>query len=62
MPEPRDLLDEFHGRMWENDEGRKLLKAMLELGLALHNIGNRSKDAVRTFQEIIALDPADHLV
>jgi hypothetical protein len=62
MPEPRDLLEEFHGRMWDNDEGRKLLKAMLDLGLALHNIGNRSKDAVRTFQEIIALDPADHLV
>jgi hypothetical protein len=91
--EARNLLDEHkNGRMWEHEEGRKLLLAMLDLGLAMHNnggsltsseakeggrgagggvggalagsgnSGNRSKDAIKTFQEMIAMDPADHLV
>ena len=60
--EPRNLIEEYRGRMWENEEGRKLLRALLDLGLALHNIGSRSKDAIRTFRETIELDPADHLV
>ena len=59
---PRNLLEEYNGRMWENAEGRKLLSALVDLGLALHNIGSRSKDAIRIFQEAIAQDPADHLV
>lgn len=60
--EARNLLQEYKGRMWEHTEGQQLLRAMLDLGLALHNIGSRSKDAIRTFQETIAMDPEDHLV
>ena len=60
--EPRNLLEEYRGRMWEHPEGRLLLLAMLDVGLALHNIGSRSKDAVKTFKEILEMDPADHVV
>jgi len=35
---------------------------MLDLGLCLHNTGSRPKDAIRTFQETIEMDPEDHLV
>lgn len=48
--------------MWEHEEGQKLLRALLDLGLCLHNIGSRSKDAIKVFQETIEMDPDDHLV
>lgn len=60
--EARNLLIEYKGRMWEHEEGQNLLRAMLDLGLCLHNTGSRPKDAIRTFQETIEMDPEDHLV
>ncbi len=62
LPESRNLLEEYHGKMWEHEEGQKLLRAMLDLGLAFHNIGSKSKDAIRVFQESLEMDPEDHLV
>eukprot|EP01032_Pedospumella_encystans_P008345 gene8345-9918_t len=60
--EARNLLIEYKGRMWEHEEGQNLLRAMLDLGLCLHNTGSRPKDAIRTFQETIEMDPEDHLL
>jgi len=48
--------------MWEHEEGQNLLRAMLDLGLCLHNTGSRPKDAIKVFQETIEMDPVDHLV
>lgn len=60
--DPVDLLDLYDGKMWEHTEGQALLRANLNLGVAQHNVGNRTKDAIRTFQSMQALDPADHLL
>lgn len=59
--EPVNLLEEYHGKMWEHEEGKLLLKAMLDLGISSHNICNRTKDAIKVFIEMIDLDPFDHL-
>ena len=60
--EPEDLLVTYDGKMWEHEEGQRLLIALLEYGAALHNVGNRSRDAVNTFKSMQKLDPDDHLL
>ncbi len=60
--EPVDLIDLHPGTIWNHVEGPILLKAMMELGVALHNIMNRSKDAIKVFKEMLELDSEDHLV
>ena len=40
----------------------RLLQNMLELGVAMHNIGKKTKDAIALFKEMMVADPADHLV
>ena len=57
-----DLLELYDGKMWEHEEGQRLLVTLLEYGAALHNVGNRSRDAVATFQSMQKLDPGDHLL
>jgi hypothetical protein len=57
-----NLLEQMNGRLWDHAEGQSLLKALHELGLAQHNIGNKSKQAVITLKELLDLDHADHLV
>ena len=32
------------------------------LGVALHNLAHKSKDAIKTFKQILELDSGDHLV
>lgn len=60
--EAKNLLQEMDGKMWDHSEGRLLLKALLDLGISMHNITNRSKDAIKVFMEMLQMDPADHLV
>ena len=61
--EPVDLLHSLTpGKLWEHEEGRTLLRATLNLGVALHNVGNRTKEAIRTFQSMQEMDPEDHLL
>lgn len=61
--DPVDLLDSLTpGKLWEHEEGQSLLRATLNLGVALHNVGNRTKEAIRTFQSMQEMDPADHLL
>ena len=60
--QPIDVFEQLPGKLWEHEEGKEFLSALLELGVGQHNIANRSKDAVATFKEMIALDHEDHLV
>lgn len=60
--QPIDVFEQMPGRLWEHEEGKKLLIAMMELGVAQHNIAERPKDAINTFQEMIQFDKEDHLV
>jgi len=48
--------------MWDHVEGRVLLRALLDLGLSLHNIGSRTKDAIKVFREAIEFDSRDPLL
>jgi hypothetical protein len=59
---PCDILEEYKGRLIEHVEGKKLLEAMLSLGVHLHNVGNKTKQAIKVFLEIFDHDPLDHLV
>ena len=61
-PMPRDILQEYHGRLYEHCESKKLLEAMLMLGIHLHNVGSKTKQAIQVFNEILEHDPVDHLV
>jgi hypothetical protein len=60
--EPVNLLEQYRGRLWEHEQGKLLLKALFDLGLALHNIENKTKQTIQVFQEILESDPEDHLV
>ena len=48
-PMPRDILQEYHGRLYEHCESKKLLEAMLMLGIHLHNVGSKTKQAIQAF-------------
>eukprot|EP00601_Ochromonadales_sp_CCMP2298_P029662 CAMPEP_0173348966 /NCGR_PEP_ID=MMETSP1144-20121109/14042_1 /TAXON_ID=483371 /ORGANISM="non described non described, Strain CCMP2298" /LENGTH=165 /DNA_ID=CAMNT_0014296701 /DNA_START=133 /DNA_END=627 /DNA_ORIENTATION=+ len=63
-PEPINLLETLSesGSMWSQTEGRDLLKALLDLGIALHNVAGKSKEAGVVFLEALRMDPADHLL
>jgi hypothetical protein len=61
-PEPINLLDLHDTSMWEHPEGRLLLEKLLDYGVGLHNIVQKSKDAIKVFERILRHDPADHLV
>ena len=61
-PMPKDIIQEYHGRLFEHAEGKKLLEAMLSLGVHLHNDGNKTKQAIQILSEVFEYDPSDHLV
>lgn len=60
--QPVDVFEQLPGKLWEHEEGKKFLIAMMELGVGQHNIAGRSKDAVSTFEEMMQFDKEDHLV
>mmetsp|Transcript_380 Transcript_380/g.693 ORF Transcript_380/g.693 Transcript_380/m.693 type:complete len:363 (-) Transcript_380:57-1145(-) len=60
--EPVDLLSKYDTCMWDHEEGRVLLSCLLELAIGLHNIAERSKEAVKVFERILRHDPDDHLL
>lgn len=61
-PEPIDLLSQYEGKLWEHYEGQILLEKLLDYGVGLHNIGMKSKDAIKIFEKMLRNDPNDHLV
>ena len=62
VPEAVDLLETHKGRLWEHEEGKVLLKHMLNYGVALHNIAKKTKDAIAVFEEMLVLDNHDHML
>jgi hypothetical protein len=61
-PEPQNLLDDYHGRMHEIEDGRLLLSEMLALGVAMYNLKNRKKDTIKLFKQIMEYDVTDSMV
>jgi hypothetical protein len=61
-PQKSNLLDLYHGRMSENEECRKLLSTLLEYGIALHNFGSNTDDAINQFKMMMEMDPSDTYV
>lgn len=59
---PVNLMIQFKNRLWEHEEGRKLLDYLLELAIAYNNTLRKTRKAVETFEEILSYDPLDHLV
>ena len=60
--EPINVFQVYEGRIYEHSEGKLLLENLKDLALALHNIGNKTRDSTNTFKEILQYDPIDHLV
>lgn len=60
--EKRDLLKEYHSHLWDIPEGQDYLTAMFEYATGLHNLMNKSKDAIQLFEEMLQLDLQDHMV
>ena len=60
--EPEDILTQHESNLWEHPEGQILLGKLYELGVGLHNVGNRSKEAIAVFRRMLRQDPQDHLV
>lgn len=57
-----NIYDQYvDGKMWNHVEGQNLLQLMLDLGMAWHNVAERSKEAIKTFKQILNLDKDDHL-
>lgn len=55
-------MDLYDNNMWEHSEGQILLEKLLDYGIGLHNIAQKSKDAIKIFERILSHDPSDHLV
>ncbi len=60
--EPIDLIEKLRGKIWSHEEGQKLLRAMMEQGVSLHNTLNKSREAIKVFKEMGELDTEDNLV
>ncbi|CAE7577503.1 unnamed protein product, partial [Symbiodinium microadriaticum] len=60
-PEAEDILTLHDANLWGHPEGQILLGKLYELGVGLHNVGNRSKEAVEVFQRMLRQDPQDNL-
>jgi len=56
---PIDVFELYKGRLWEHEEGKNLLKAMLQLSVEMHNSGLKSKDAIKTLNSMLELDKND---
>lgn len=57
--DPVNVFELFKGRLWEHEEGKNLLRAMLKLALEMHNSGLKSKDAIKTLKSMLELDKND---
>lgn len=60
--DPINVLIEFKDNLWEHEIGMEYLCALCELGIAYHNIGNKTRDAITTFQKVLSYDIDDHAV
>ena len=57
-----DLLTQLgEGRLWEHEEGRALLRLLRDLGLALNNVGHKTRQAITIFSEMLQYDTQDNL-
>jgi hypothetical protein len=61
-PEKKDLLLDYHHRLFEIPEGENYLVALFEYATALHNLTNKSKEALAIFEEMLELDHQDNMV
>jgi hypothetical protein len=61
-PEKKDLLQDYHHRLFEIPEGENYLVALFEYATALHNLTNKSKEALAIFEEMLELDHQDNMV
>lgn len=48
--------------MWEHTEGRVLMRQLLQLAVAQHNMSQRTKEAIKVLLRMQELDKDDHLV
>jgi hypothetical protein len=55
-------LEKYKGKLWEHIEGQKYLQTQLELAVALHNHGSRTKEAIKIINSVLEEDPSDHLL
>ena len=60
-PEEVNLFEQYQGRMWEHAEGREYLSLVYEMAVGLHNIGQKSNDAIAAFETLLEQDPDDHM-
>ena len=60
--QPVNIFNEYKNRLGQHTIGLELLKTKLELGINLHNITNKTRQAIETFKEILTLDHSDPLV
>jgi hypothetical protein len=50
------------GRLSEHPQGKILLQTQLELAAALHNLGNKTNEAIQLLKEGMQLDASDAVV
>jgi hypothetical protein len=55
-------LVEYNNHLWDIPEGQEYLTALFEYATALHNLTNKSRDAITIFEEMLDLDREDHMV
>ena len=59
--DPINVFDLFNGRIYDHDEGKNLLKAMLKLSIEMHNSGYKSKDSIKVLKNMLELDKDDRI-
>lgn len=59
---PENILESMAGKIYQHEEGVKLIQYMMDKGVYQHNKMQHTKDAIKTFEEILTLDTSDPMV
>jgi len=62
VEKPRNLLLENKGNLSAVVEGQNYLNVALEYAVGLHQLQNKSRDAIALMQELLELDKNDYAV
>lgn len=57
-----NLLKDYEGRLWEIPQGRHYLKCYIDYATALYNLQQKHQDAADIYEDLVKLDPLDHVV
>ena len=57
-----NIFSQYKNKMWDHEEGQKLLSLKLAYAVGLHNVANKTKQAITEIKSMLQDDPNDNIV